>query len=33
MANFNSSVIGFRQSIFGKINKLGVSNLGKTKKK
>ncbi len=33
MSSFDSSVIGFRQNIFGRINKLGVLNFGNTKKK
>jgi hypothetical protein len=33
MKSFDSSIIGFRRNIFGKINKLGGLNLKDTKKK
>jgi len=33
MSSFDSSIIGFRRNVFGKINKLGVLNLRNIKKK
>jgi hypothetical protein len=33
MKSFDGSIISVRRNIFGKINKLGVLNLGNTKKK
>ena len=33
MKSFDSSLINIRRNVFGKINKLGVLNLGNTKKK
>jgi hypothetical protein len=33
MKSFDSSITNYRRNIFGKINKLGVLNLGNTKKK
>jgi hypothetical protein len=33
MKSFDSSIIDVRRNVFGKINKLGVLNIGDTKKK
>ena len=33
MKSFDSSILNVRKNVFGKINKLGVLNIGNTKKK
>ena len=33
MKSFDGSIINVRRNVFGKINKLGVLNVGNTKKK
>ena len=33
MSSFDSSIIGVRRNVFGRINKLGVLNIGNIKKK
>ena len=33
MKSFDSSIIHVRRNVFGKINKLGVLNIGNAKKK
>ena len=33
MKTFDSSIVNVRRNVFGKINKLGVLNIGTTKKK
>ena len=33
MKSFDSSILSVRRNVFGKINKLGVLNIGNTKKK
>ena len=33
MSSFDSSILNVRRNVFGKINKIGVLNLGDIKKK